>query len=273
MKIDNSGASHPQVGLGDADIVYMEQVEGGLTRLAAVFSSRLPARVGPVRSARESDVELLAPFGRVRLGFSGAAAGVVNIVDSSRLVDSSYDRVASAYARDYSRPAPYNLFADPSAVIKGSQSPDGSRNVGLTFGIQRGGIPAGSMSVRVANELVSFRYDSPSHRWALSMDGVPSQVAEGGPVAAENVIVQYVDVVGSRFVDVRGSVSPYTVTTGSGNTVVFRDGHRFDGTWQRSQKTGPTRYLDRQGNDILLHPGTTWILLATKGTPLTASAP
>lgn len=67
VKIDDTTFAHPQVGLKSADVVYIEQVEGGLTRLAAVFSSNIPALIGPVRSARISDIELLAQYGKSAL--------------------------------------------------------------------------------------------------------------------------------------------------------------------------------------------------------------
>ena len=73
VKVDNSPAGRPWTGVEDADVVYVEPVEGGTTRLLAVFSSRLPASVGPVRSARESDVTVLGAYGRPALAFSGSA--------------------------------------------------------------------------------------------------------------------------------------------------------------------------------------------------------
>jgi hypothetical protein len=62
VKIYDTAQAHPQAGLEDADIVYIEQVEGGLTRLAAIFSSTIPKVVGPVRSARISDIEILEQY-------------------------------------------------------------------------------------------------------------------------------------------------------------------------------------------------------------------
>ena len=59
VKIDDTSYAHPQVGLRSADVIYIEQVEGGLTRLAALFSSNIPEKIGPIRSARISDLELL----------------------------------------------------------------------------------------------------------------------------------------------------------------------------------------------------------------------
>ena len=72
VKIDDTKYAHPQIGLEAADIVYIEQVEGGVTRLAAVFSSKIPDRIGPVRSARISDIDILSQFGRVAFAYSGA---------------------------------------------------------------------------------------------------------------------------------------------------------------------------------------------------------
>lgn len=54
VKIDNTSGARPRVGLTAADVVYVELVEGGLTRLLAIYASQLPAHVGPVRSARKN---------------------------------------------------------------------------------------------------------------------------------------------------------------------------------------------------------------------------
>jgi hypothetical protein len=72
VKIDNIAQARPPTGLAGADIVYILPVEGGLSRILAVFSSGFPAVIGPVRSAREDDLELLAQFGRPAFAYSGA---------------------------------------------------------------------------------------------------------------------------------------------------------------------------------------------------------
>lgn len=99
VKIDNVGAARPHTGLGRADLVYVEQVESGLTRLLAVFSSQLPDRVGPVRSARESDLELLRQFGSPALAFSGAQSRLLPVVAAAPVYDvSPPTRPAPTYA-------------------------------------------------------------------------------------------------------------------------------------------------------------------------------
>lgn len=268
VKIDNSQASHPQQGLNDADVVYMEQVEGGITRLAAVYSTKLPAQVGPVRSARESDIELLGAYGAVPLAFSGANKGVVGLINASILKNSSYDAIIPAYKRVSGRRAPYDLFTSPSAIA--AERPNGAKahDVGLVFGDVFGGQLVEQFTTKVAISKVTFVYDSPSKKWALSMDNKPSLTTEGGPVAADNVIVQSVRVRGSRYSDVNGNVSPYTISLGQGPAIIFRDGRRFNATWKRPNEASTTRFIGGNGKDVPLKPGTTWILLAGLNAPL-----
>src|SRR5262245_38423154 len=64
VKIDNNqDKSYPQFGIASADIVVCEGVEGGITRLMAIFHSHDADTVGPIRSARSSDLHLAIPLG------------------------------------------------------------------------------------------------------------------------------------------------------------------------------------------------------------------
>src|SRR5450755_1962688 len=113
VKIDNIARARPQTGLTGADIVYVLPVEGGLSRFMAVFSSRMPAVIGPVRSARLEDLQILRQFGRPAFAYSGAAPAVLPVVERSRIVD-LYDGRARGYFRDERRIAPHNLYARTS---------------------------------------------------------------------------------------------------------------------------------------------------------------
>src|SRR5215472_8473200 len=87
VKIDNIVNARPQTGLTHADIVYLLPVEGGLRRILAVFSSHVPPVIGPVRSSREDDLELLRQFGRPAFAYSGAAPHLLPFVQRARTVD------------------------------------------------------------------------------------------------------------------------------------------------------------------------------------------
>ena len=94
VKIDNTAKSHPHVGMAEADVVYVQPVEGGLTRLLAVFSSGLPKEVGPVRSARESDVAILANYGPIAFAYSGASSYTSTLLEKGEQVNLSYAAAA-----------------------------------------------------------------------------------------------------------------------------------------------------------------------------------
>lgn len=266
VKVDNTEPAHPQAGLAAADVVYVEQVEGGLTRLLAVFSTTVPPLVGPVRSARESDLELLAQYGRVGFAFSGANTGVLAEVQAAPVLAMAG---GPGFARAGNRRAPYNLMADPRVLVGRAAGAALPGDVGLRYGpLPAGGQPAAGATATWPGARLQWRW-SPEGRWLLSMDGRPDLAAEGGQLGPTTLVVQYVDVVPSRYADVNGQVTPYTKTVGSGPVLVYRDGQVLPGTWSRPAPGAPTRYLGPGGTDLLLAPGQVWVVLLDKARPVT----
>jgi hypothetical protein len=270
VKVDNSPFARPyHRGLDRAAVVYQELMEGGATRFLALFDGSDAGEVGPVRSVRENDLELLRPFGKVAVGFSGGNDGVKRTfaaaVRAGTVLDASYDASPGSYRLGEQRRDARNFFTTPArlaALRPGSAKP---RDVGLRFGpLAAGtGTPTASARARFSDiSRVDLAYDAASGRWALAQDG--TRMAR---VAAANVVVQRVRVRSSRYVDVNGMRSPYSVTTGSGEVTVLRDGVRVSGTWKRT--AAGTRLLDAKGRDIPLRAGATWVLLLPTGEPLT----
>lgn len=133
VKIDNVARARPQTGLTDADIVYVLPVEGGLSRVLAVFSSRVPPTVGPVRSAREGDLELLRQFGRPAFAYSGAQPHLLPFIECARIVD-LYSGLAGGYFRDPGRVAPHNLYARTRQLLSEARAASVARDIGFRFG-------------------------------------------------------------------------------------------------------------------------------------------
>lgn len=270
VKIDNV-SDGPQTGLNAADVVYLEQVEGGLTRLLALFASPLPTAAGPVRSARASDLVLLAQYGRVALAFSGANAGVLASVRAANVQDDSYDVVPGAYSFDYSRPAPYRFLVDIAALARNDAGVS-TRYVGFRFGA----LPATNavapavwfprLVVRYPDATVGFRWTG--QQWLVSRDGSPEMLTDGSQASAVNVLVQFVVLSASGYVDHNGNPTPFSVTVGSGGAALFRGGHRYLGTWSRPVAADPTTWKSAAGGPLRLAPGRTWVLLVPIGTPL-----
>jgi len=146
VKIDNIGPARPPTGLTSADIVYILPVEGGLSRILAVFSSRLPPVIGPVRSAREADLELLAQFGRPAFAYSGATSRLLPFVARSQIAD-LYAGRAGGYFRDPQRLAPHNLYARTRQLVAQAPGASPARDIGFRFGAApAGGRPGRSRS-------------------------------------------------------------------------------------------------------------------------------
>ncbi|WP_376741140.1 DUF3048 domain-containing protein [Streptomyces galbus] len=265
VKIDNAPDARPPTGLDAADVVYAEQVEGGLSRLMALYATKLPPAVGPVRSARESDLELLGQFTRPVLAFSGAQGKLLPLIDRAPLTAVTPEESSGAFHRGTDRPAPHNLFLRPRALVP---SPPGA--AALTTGFRYGAAPPGgtsekARSVRFPAARFTFTWSPGRARWLVAMDGRASVTTGGRRVAAATVVVQYVTVRGSRFHDFLGNTTPYTQTVGSGRATVLRDGRAFDARWDRPAATDGTRFTTTDGAAMTFAPGQVWVVFAAAG--------
>jgi hypothetical protein len=271
VKIDDTANGRPQVGLDKADIVYIEQVEGGLTRMIAVFGTNKPL-VEPVRSVRASDSELLTQYGKIAVVASGGGGQSLPTLDASGLVGVINDRGGPGFGRDESRPAPYNLSSDLSRVSSGVNA-GGPRDVGFRWGATDPRVaraPYGlAVSTVVGGTPVTFFWNSGIGRYIRTVGGQQLGTASGSPIATPNVIVQFCAVTPDYAdVDVAGNVSQHTSTIGTGRAVLFRNGHRIEGKWIRTSRNGPTVFTDSAGKSLLLAPGGAYVLLAANGAPV-----
>lgn len=271
VKIDNTNkALGRQAGLNAADVVYVEQVEGGATRLAAVFQSTEADPVGPVRSARTTDVDLTANLNRPLLAFSGANQGVLGIVRGANLVDVGVDVQPGAY---HERGRGVLRFFVATAALYGL-APPGAGPPPPLFTYRPGGEPvtaAGAedtAGVRIEYGGIvnpTMTYEPVPEGWARTQDGTAHADAGGARVTPANVVIQFVDYRSSGFVDTVGAVSPEAVLVGEGEAWVLTGGKLVRGRWSRPDPGGPTSLVDGAGQTIGLTPGRTWVELAPPG--------
>lgn len=262
VKIDNVSAARPQTGLDSADVVYAEQVEGGLSRLMAVYATKLPEVIGPVRSARESDLELLRQFDHPALAFSGAQRRLLPLIDKAPLLPETPGRKSAAFYRGTDHPAPHNLYLRPAELL-----PETPGQAALTTGFRYGPAPAGgtvtaARTVRYPAARFTFAWSADRHRWLVSMDGTPARTTAGTRLAAATVVVQYVRVTTSTYHDVLGNYTPYTETVGTGKAEVLRDGRSFETTWSRPAATDGTTFTGADGTPVDFADGQVWVVFA-----------
>ncbi|MFM1952492.1 MAG: hypothetical protein RJA33_1286 [Actinomycetota bacterium] len=270
VKLDDTKFAHPQVGLRDADVVYIEQVEGGLTRLAAVFSSKIPEIVGPIRSARISDIELMAQYGKVAFAYSGAQSKLMPVINAANIHDSGAMKYGpSFYLDDAARRAPYAMMLKSRELFTKVNAERRDISISKPMGWVFGDAPEGLRSfesVHISWPASSYdaQWSPEESRWLLSHSGTPNFDNTGYQLGPKTLVIQMVSITDSIYKDKVGGVTPFTATVGSGRCYLLRDGGVKECLWERSDELGGTVFTDLIGNELSFDKGQIWFALASK---------
>lgn len=270
VKIDNTRSAQPQAGLHQADLVYVQEVEGGLTRLLALFATDLPKEVGPVRSARISDLSLLAPFGNAAFAYSGAQSKMLPILEESPLVLVAPEKGSPSWYRQMWRPVSYiNLIASPKALLDWAKDSARVPQTGWAFNeaAPAGGKAVREVEARWGGSTMAFRWDAQRKGYVVIANGEETRSDAGGPQVASTVIIQRVRQSDSGFGDRYGGRTPLIESVGRGQAIVLRDGRMWPVTWERPEESAHTRFTLASGEVMPFAPGQVWIALLD-GTPV-----
>jgi len=269
VKVDNTYFEVAQFGVSDADVVFVEQVEGGLTRIIAIFHSALPTEVGPVRSVRSTDAQLLPVFGKPALVFSGGAGGPLADLAATAVVDTS--GLDSAYFRSDLARGTYNLHADLTKIAAQAQGMGPVRSIGFHFEATSPEVNSGPAvkSIQVVMQEGDTDFSYTGGQFVRLRNGDPVSDYQGKLEAADNVMVMHIQDEPDGTVDSIGSPSYLSKTVGSGNVTLYRDGHSVDGTWKRAAATDAFTFADLNGKELPMKPGKTWITLAPQNAVIT----
>ena len=276
VKLDNTRNAQPHAGLAYADIVYIEEVEYGITRLAAVFSSTIPNRIGPVRSARITDIDLLAQYGSPAFAFSGAQSKLLPKLADASFIDISPNKGASSYSRDFDRSAPYNYFLNGNIGLTRATDATLDHDMGFTFSQETpiGGLPARKVRVEWNYASAAFTYNEGSGLYRVQLNGERARAEEHdrGQNAA-TVVIQYVNQKPSAYFDKGGGNTPHAETIGRGRAVILRDGRSWDVNWERPNADSGTTFTRTDGSPMPFKPGQQWIVLLDRDRTAKISAP
>jgi hypothetical protein len=271
VKIDNHPQARPQFGLNGADIVFEENVEN-LTRFAAVFHTNAPAKVGPIRSGRTQDVDLLGSFDQPLFVWSGGNPSVTRAINDSDLISLSPTTTRNTGFFREQRPGidrEHTLYGDASEMYAAftpifnppprPQFPYRAADEAFN------GEASSGVDIEMDGVSVTWTWDADSALY-LREQGGDAHDTDFGQVSAENVIVLEVDYRPSP----ADSRSPEAQTIGTGTAYVFTGGVLIRGTWSRDDRTSTFTLTDDNGATIALTPGRTWVELPRKGktTPL-----
>lgn len=270
VKIDNNAQARPQAGLDRADVIYEEFTEG-ITRFVVVFQSSDAAMIGPVRSVRPGDPNIVKPLGGT-LAFSGGSPAVLDVVKASGIPFIT-ENDKDTLRRRSGRKAPHNLYTDTASLYKkaGAGSPPPVFSTFLAPGsppTAAGATAATRISLSPAPGVsATYQWDPAGGVWKRSTDGAPHALEGGGQISPRNVIVQYTPY--ANFPEDQKVKYPQTV--GSGDAVVFIGGMQMKAKWSKPSATSVTAFTDTAGKPLALAPGQTWVHLQPTGSLVTAS--
>jgi hypothetical protein len=268
VQIDNAPAARPQEGISKADIVYEALAEGDVTRYSAIFQCHDAEVVGPVRSARLVDLELVPQY-QALLADSGASTGVTNELDADPTIPNiSQPNYPGAYWRTSDRYMPHNMMTTTEGIRQAAESSGYDITADLEgFPFKDAGQSGGqvtSISIPYSSWAdVSYSYDPGSNGWRRSIGGEADiDALTEEQITPMNVIVQFVPSYASDIVeDSGGNLGLIFDLTGSGRALIFRDGNVIDGQWERPSSGAMTTFSDGAGREVKLNRGQTWIQL------------
>ena len=243
VKYGNSRPDRPHYSLNQADLFYVEEVEWGLPRVAAMFNSKFPGVVGPTRSARISDLELLEQFIKPGLAFSGANDVLLKIIRKSKSVSLSPSDRPSYYFRSSKKSAPHNQLLNLAEMMAKETKVGAVKDIGLTFNAAPavGGVAAKTFSASWASAKVAGTWNGKG--WTVAFDGTTHKdAANGSLLTPKTVVLQFVDRKTSKFGDKFGGKTPLLKTVGAGRAIILRNGQSFESSWTRPTETSGTKF-------------------------------
>jgi hypothetical protein len=266
VKIDNVGpARGRQQGLAVADIVFEEIVEGNQTRFAAVFHSRDSDPVGPIRSGRSQDVDLLTSLNRPLFAWSGGNPTVERTIAGSTFVDLKWAHTPNTYYRGAGS-APHNLYSSTQRLwshipyMHPGTPPQQFDYLG--DGETFTGDPVAGVDARVGGLQVSWDWSAENAAFMRSQAGRQHVDQQHGPIGAANVVLMVVE----YFPDPANTPSPMALTLGNGPAYIFSDGKVIEARWSRFEPTDPIRLQATGTGEIIpINPGNTWVELMRAG--------
>jgi len=266
VKIENSPESRPQAGLNEADVVYEEPVEGGITRFIAIYHCQAAERLGPIRSARFVDPVIVSQYGPAVFAYSGGVPQVIDDVASAGLQDVGYDTHPDSYVLDPNRSAPHNVYGSSRILLRAGSDRGSPPEAVFEYDEE----PPARQGSKRGRELhlefssssnVFWRYQRNQDRYVRFHDDTPHTAEDGQQVSAANVVVMEVRLQDTGIVDAAGNPSPEVIAVGTGRVSVLRNGRVIEGEWRRGSEGDLTELVDASGDVIPLAPGRTWVEL------------
>ena len=271
VKFDDTRSAHPQDGVEKADVVFVTQVEAGLTRVMAIYSSNYPEQVGPVRSARISDIDILAQFGRVGFMYSGAQSKLRPVLAAANIENLSAERnPPSIYFRDPERIPPYAMMVRIPLLLEKAERVDLVSSIGWKHGKRSDfAKPVERVKISWPNARYAAVWNSEAKQFDLEFNGAPNLAKSGMRLGSNSMVIQLVSIKPSEYGDKFGGITPKTQVVGTGRALLLRDGTVTQVNWSRESAEADTIWTLEDGSPAKFATGQVWIFLTDQEPEIT----
>lgn len=263
VKFDDTNDAHPQQGVESADVVYITQVEAGLTRLMGIYSSNYPEALGPIRSARISDLSILGEYGRVGFLYSGAQSKMRPVIAEANLINLSAERnPPSIYFNDPSRRSPYSMMAKPNLLLEKAADVEFAKKPGWQHGPRaQGAKKIISAEINWPNASYEAYWSAIDKRFHLKHNGRENIASSGIQLGSTMMVIQVVKISPSDYGDKFGGVTPKSEVIGSGHGYLLRNQRVVKALWNRASLSEPTTWSLEDGSPAYFASGQIWFFL------------
>lgn len=263
VKFDDTSAAHPQDGVESADIVYITEVEAGFTRLMGIYSSNYPVVLGPIRSARISDLSILGEYGKVGFLYSGAQSKMRPVISAANLVNLSAERnPPSIYFNDPSRRSPYSMMVRPNLLLEKAGDVEIARSPGWQHGARAGDAKKIiSAEIKWPNGSYEALWSDDEKRFLLEHNGRANIASSGIQLGSTMMVIQIVKISPSEYGDKFGGITPKSEVVGSGHGYLLRNQRVVKALWNRASLSGPTTWSLEDGSPAYFSAGQLWFFL------------
>lgn len=263
VKFDDTNNAHPQQGVEFADVVFVTQVEAGLTRLMGIYSSKYPELLGPVRSARISDLDILEQFGRVGFLYSGAQSKLRPVIAQANLENLSAERNGpEIYFNTPERNAPYAMMVRPNLLLEKASDLSTAQSVGWEHG-EKSKFAKRITEAKVTwpNAEYGIKWSKKEHRFLLTHNNRSNVSTTGKQLGSPMMVIQQIEITPSEYGDRFGGITPKSHVVGRGVAYLLRNGSVTKVNWNRPSAAAPTTWTLQDGNTAYFAPGQVWFFL------------
>ena len=262
VKFDDTSAAHPQDGVESADIVYITEVEAGFTRLMGIYSSNYPEVLGPIRSARISDLSILGEYGKVGYLYSGAQSKMRPVISAANLVNLSAERnPPSIYFNDPARRSPYSMMVRPNLLLEKAGDVELAKEPGWQHGARaEDAKKIISAEIEWPNASYEALWSVDEKRFLLKHNGRANIASSGIQLGSTMMVIQMVKISPSEYGDKFGGVTPKSEVIGSGHGYLLRNQRVVKALWNRASLSEPTTWSLEDGSPAYFCTGADLVL-------------